>query len=111
MTTQLIDPSVFAELSEAMGADFAAELVETFLGDAPNMLADLKAAMAAGDGDAFRRAAHSIKSNAEVFGAGELADQARALELDGMPDTAAPLQALETVLGTSETALRGLLNG
>ena len=55
-----------------MGAEFAAELVATFLDEAPGMVAELKAAAAGGDADAFRRAAHSLKSNASVFGAAAL---------------------------------------
>jgi histidine phosphotransfer protein HptB len=106
MTKSLIDTSVFKDLSEAMGAEFAVELVNTFLSDAPNMIAELKDAMAGGDADTFRRAAHSIKSNAEVFGASMLADQARSLELGGLPCNAASVPDLETTYGETETADR-----
>ncbi len=37
MTKELIAPSVFQDLQDAMGKDFAAELLETFLSDADNM--------------------------------------------------------------------------
>ena len=69
MTESLIDQSVFDELRETAGDDFAAELVNTFLEEAPGMLAELKAAVDSGNADAYRRAAHSMKSNANVFGA------------------------------------------
>lgn len=79
-----IDQSIFGELREATGADFVDELVETFLEEAPAMLADLANALDTGDTDRFRRAAHSIKSNANVFGAHAVADLARQLELGGL---------------------------
>ena len=111
MTDTLIDAEVYAELAEAMGEDFAAELVETFLADAPNMLADLHIAADGGDADGYRRAAHSIKSNAETFGATELANQAREMELSGLPDADPPIADLEAIYAKTATALGALANG
>lgn len=110
MTTPLLDPSVFEELSDAMGADFAAELVTTFLGDAPNMLANLKTAASENDADGYRRAAHSIKSNAEVFGAGALTQHARQMELAGLPDDTMQVENLEATYHETADALRKLLD-
>jgi len=110
MTEPLLDPSVFDDLSEAMGADFAAELVTTFLDDAPNMLAALRDAAASGDADAFRRAAHSIKSNADVFGASALAARARAMEMTALSDATPPIPQLEATYDATATALRALLD-
>ena len=45
-----IDASVFAELQDTAGAEFVGELVGTFFEEAPQMLAELRAAQAAGDG-------------------------------------------------------------
>ena len=59
MTQPTIDQATFDELKETAGADFAVELVDTFLTEAPSMLAELRRAFAAGDADAFRRAASS----------------------------------------------------
>jgi HPt (histidine-containing phosphotransfer) domain-containing protein len=84
-----IDRAVFAELEATAGAEFARELIDTFLEEAPPMLAELRNALAAGRVDAFRRAAHSLKSNASTFGALTLAAMARQLELDGI-DAQAP---------------------
>jgi histidine phosphotransfer protein HptB len=81
-----IDDAVFAELQETAGADFVGELVDTFLEEAPRMLEELRVAAAGGRGDAFRRAAHSLKSNANTFGALGLGSLARELELGGMPE-------------------------
>ena len=57
---------------------------QTFLEEAPAMLAELRDALAAGDADTFRRAAHSLKSNSHTFGALALGALARDLELGGL---------------------------
>ena len=57
------------------------------------------------DAERFRRAAHSLKSNAQTFGARRLADAARALELGGIPSDSAPLDALEAELAVGLAAL------
>ncbi|MEE4187137.1 MAG: Hpt domain-containing protein, partial [Roseobacter sp.] len=59
-----IDKSVLDELQEAVGADFVSELIETFLSEAPGMMSELKEGFQASDIEAVRRAAHSLKSNA-----------------------------------------------
>ena len=84
MTEKIIDLSTFKALQESAGADFVKELVDTFLEDAPNMLDDLRRALAAGDADRFRRAAHSLKSNSNTFGAVSLGAIARDLEVNGL---------------------------
>lgn len=109
MTGAMLDTAAYAELQDTMGADFAAELLETFLAEAPAMLADLRRAAAASDIDGFRRAAHSIKSNAGLFGATALADMARGMELGGL-NMAAP-DAIEAEYTRTGAALRGLLDG
>jgi len=109
MTQDLIDPSVFQELQEAMGEEFAAELLETFLSDADNMFADLTTSVAAEDTDAYRRVSHSLKSNADTFGARALADQARAMELSGTIDGAAAT-ALKTTFDATAQALKASSN-
>jgi histidine phosphotransfer protein HptB len=52
----LIDSQTFGELKQTVGGDFVAELVETFLEEAPPILAALRAAFDARAADAFRRA-------------------------------------------------------
>ena len=83
-----IDHTTFNELREAVGDDFIAELVETFLSEAPTLLAELRSTLAGGDAEGYRRAAHSLKSNANTFGAVDLAGLARDVELGGFPDSA-----------------------
>ena len=48
------------------------------------MLNELRSALAAADADKFRRAAHSLKSNANTFGALAFGAMARELELAGV---------------------------
>jgi HPt (histidine-containing phosphotransfer) domain-containing protein len=112
MTTKtLIDPQTFGELQANAGADFVVELVDTFAAEAPTLVAELRASLAAGAAERFRRAAHSLKSNSNTFGAGVLAEQARALELGGLPSDAAAIDALEAELVRSVAALKDLARG
>ena len=115
MTSLAIDPARYAELQDTAGADFVGELVDTFLQEAPGMLAELRAARAATDADRFRRAAHSIKSNANTFGALALGTLARELELKGLaPDLAgddAAIDALASELERAGAELKGLCHG
>jgi HPt (histidine-containing phosphotransfer) domain-containing protein len=76
-----IDIATYRALEEAAGAEFVAELVGTFLDEAPRMSAQLDAALASGDQETFRRTAHSLKSNSMTFGALALGALARHLEL------------------------------
>jgi HPt (histidine-containing phosphotransfer) domain-containing protein len=109
MTQPTIDQATFDELKETAGAEFAVELVDTFLTEAPSMLAELRRAFAAGDADAFRRAAHSLKSNGNTFGARTFAAMAKELELGGMAPVqaagGAPLAALDQEYGRVAKAL------
>jgi HPt (histidine-containing phosphotransfer) domain-containing protein len=89
VATSAIDPAVFAELQASAGADFVRELIDTFLEEAPPMLVELRETLAARRPEPFRRAAHSLKSNASTFGASTLATMARDLELQGL-DAATP---------------------
>lgn len=95
MSESVIEQEVYAELQSTAGAEFVVELVDTFLDEAPGMLAGLRGARAQGDAERFRRAAHSLKSNSNTFGALRLAGLARELELAGLnADPAHDLDAL-----------------
>ena len=112
MTEPAIDPAAFAALEASTGADFARELVATFLEEAPAMLADLRGALEARDADRFRRAAHSLKSNGNTFGALALGALARDLEVAGVAQVAArgaePLAAVESEYRRAAAALAAL---
>jgi len=80
MPESLIDHAVFNTLKETTGEDFIVEVVDAFLEEAPTLIAQLRPALASQDVETFRRAAHSLKSNAATFGATRLFDQAKELE-------------------------------
>jgi HPt (histidine-containing phosphotransfer) domain-containing protein len=80
VAASVIDRAVFDGLKETVGADFIAELVGAFLEEAPTLIAQLRPALDAKDAEIFRRAAHSVKSNAATFGATNLFELARELE-------------------------------
>ena len=115
MDDSVIDRAVYAELEDTAGAEFVAELVNTFLEEAPGMLAELRSARAENHAERFRRAAHSLKSNANTFGALRLAALARELELKGLDaDPArdkAALAALEAEYARAAAALKDLRYG
>ena len=111
MTTPAIDMATFTELQETTGTDFVAELVGTFLEEAPPILAELRTAMSTRSADAFRRAAHSIKTNSNTFGATRLAEMARELELGGLVTATAPLDALDAEYQRVAQALTELCRG
>lgn len=111
MTDTLIDKNTFGELQANAGEDFVVELVGTFAEEAPQLLADLRSALQASDTERFRRAAHSLKSNSNTFGATRLAELARTLELGGLPASAAPLDALEAEYTRTVAALQALAQG
>jgi HPt (histidine-containing phosphotransfer) domain-containing protein len=77
----VIDAAAFENLRVTMGADFIGELIDTFNEDTPKLLAELRRALEAGDVEAFRRTAHSLKSNSANFGATLLSAQAKELEM------------------------------
>lgn len=115
MTQDAIDVAVFRELQDTAGADFVAELVDTFLEEAPAMLAELRGARADADAQRFRRAAHSLKSNSMTFGATMLGGLARALELKGLDaDPAADdaaIAAIAVAYAGAAAALKELARG
>ena len=111
MTQAAIDVATFGELQDTAGAEFVTELVGEFFQEAPQMLAELRGAWGDQSADRFRRAAHSIKSNALTFGATRLAGLARELEQGGLPPDAAPLEALNAEYERAAAALKELCHG
>ncbi|HJR02606.1 MAG TPA: GAF domain-containing protein [Methylomirabilota bacterium] len=91
--TGAVDRAVVDRLAAAMGGGFVVELIDTFGEDARELIGTLRRAWSESDLDAFRRAAHSLKSTSESLGAVRLAALARDLEasaragsLDGADD-------------------------
>lgn len=83
MDNPVIDQATYTELESNVGADFIGELVETYLDETPQLLIELQQALQTGNTDAFRRAAHSIKSSSASFGALNFSNQAKELEMMG----------------------------
>jgi len=115
MNESVIEQAVFAELQSTAGAEFAVELVNTFLEEAPGILAELRNARAEGDAELFRRSAHSLKSNGNTFGASRFAAMARELELAGLNADPArdldALAALDAEYARAAVALKELCRG
>ncbi len=107
-----LDMSTFEELKQISGADFINELVDTYLDDAPKLIREMQSALQAGDADAFRRAAHSLKSNSATFGAMRLSAQAKELEMlakEGKLDEAgSKLPEVQPTLDSVMAELKGL---
>lgn len=108
----VIDQATFEKLKEMSGADFINELIDTFLDDAPKLIEEIRAALSANNADAFRRAAHSMKSNAATFGASQLAALAKELEMLGkenkLNETGDRLKTLEEAFASVHNELRDL---
>ena len=82
---ETLDTAALDNLRETVGGDeeFLIELVETFLEDAPQMLADMRQAAETGDAPGLRLHAHSLKSNSAEFGAMSLNALCKQLEMMG----------------------------
>ncbi len=107
-----LDMTTFQELKDMSGADFIDELVNTFLEDAPNLVNEMRSALKVNDAEAFRRAAHSLKSNSATFGATRLSGLAKELEMLGkenrLSEAEPKLGPVVEVLHSVEAELRGL---
>jgi histidine phosphotransfer protein HptB len=55
-------------------------VIDTFLDDAPGLIATLRTWRERGDAEQLRRTAHSLKSNGQTFGAEQFAELCRELE-------------------------------
>ena len=104
----VLDMNTFNTLKESTGADFIGELIDAFFEDAVTQMNDMKSAIAANDAETFRRAAHSLKSNAATFGATDLMALARELEMMGREKNLAVGNRLEVIKEAFELVKRQL---
>ena len=107
----LINKATFEELKQMSGADFINELIDAFLDDAPDMISQMQAALVSKDVESFRRNAHSLKSNANTFGATELGRLAKELESMGKEnnlDIGNRLEVLNETFGRVAGELKGM---
>ncbi len=99
--TAVLDPKALQRLLATVGGEFAflAELIDSFLADAPQLLAELERFAQAGDAAGVRRVAHSLKSNGADLGATAFTEQCKELEEMGktgaLDDAAARVALLE----------------
>jgi CheY-like chemotaxis protein/HPt (histidine-containing phosphotransfer) domain-containing protein len=75
-----LDASAIESLRALDGEGFLAEVIDTFLSDAPALVATLRTTYEDGDNEELRRTAHILKSNGQTFGAGRFSELCRALE-------------------------------
>jgi HPt (histidine-containing phosphotransfer) domain-containing protein len=110
---EVLDQAALANLLEMVGGDpeFVDELIDTFLGDAPQQLAELHAAVAAGTAADAVRPAHTLKGTAATIGARAVEATSRSIEEDARAGSIDGLEArvgeLERALADLETALAG----
>ena len=77
-----IDDAAFGQTLEMVGGDlgFLHELVAEYRTDGASRLDDMRAALAAGEAEDLRRAAHTLKSSSASLGANDLAEACRVVE-------------------------------
>ena len=73
------DLDTLQELKQIMGSEFHT-LLQSFASDSALRIRLIQDAVAAGDGDALRRAAHSFKGSSGNMGARQLAELCRQIE-------------------------------
>jgi len=82
---KILDQNALDQLNELVGGDpeFFAELIESFLEEAPDLIVNLRKAVDEGDSVGMRLAAHTLKPNSADFGALELSVLCKKLEEQG----------------------------
>jgi len=112
--TSVIDANTFEDLKQMAGADFIGELINTFLEDTPQLIQQLHSALSSNNAESFRRAAHSLKSNAASFGANLLSAQARELEMLGrenkLNEVGDKLKSLDEAYQVVAQELKGMVS-
>jgi HPt (histidine-containing phosphotransfer) domain-containing protein len=94
----VLDQDALERLRASAGDDqFVVQLVNTFLRDAPALLETLRGSLEDEQASELRRAAHTLKSNARVFGATRLAELCQ--ELETRAQQGAPVGATELLSG------------
>ncbi len=93
-----LDPAALDELLSMLGGefDYLVELIDSFLEDVPQLLAELEYSLENGDAAGVRRVAHSLKSNGADLGATDFFSLCKELEMmgkEGMIDDAGDLVA------------------
>jgi HPt (histidine-containing phosphotransfer) domain-containing protein len=109
--TSPIDPAALETMLQMVGGDtaFLTEMIDAYLADSPQLLADLREALNTEDAELLRRGAHSLKSNSENFGAHALAALARSLEELGKSGSLADAYNLTELAAAEYERVKGAL--
>ena len=98
-TAEPLDPAIFNKLREALGGVLG-QMIQPFLEDIPTYMDEMRAALAAGENERLRRAAHAIKGASSNLGAITLSLMAKSVEdrvdigqLAGMPEALEQINA------------------
>jgi HPt (histidine-containing phosphotransfer) domain-containing protein len=111
-----LDTTVLAALLDSVGGDavFVADLVETYLADGTDQLAEIDAAVRSGDAEALVRPAHTLKSSSRTVGANHLGELGRQIEMLGRSGSTTGADALAAAARAEftdiEVALRAWLS-
>jgi HPt (histidine-containing phosphotransfer) domain-containing protein len=100
-----LDPESIARLRRLGGEALASKMASLFLGLAPDRIRTARAGLEAGDSDAVRNAAHSLKSSAGNIGAYAVLEAAGRLE--DAAERGVPVAELVPLLAVLEAALEG----
>ncbi|MEQ1601792.1 MAG: response regulator [Methylophilaceae bacterium] len=104
----------FRELDPLGGLGLIKNIMQIYLDTAGNTLQQIEQALAAGDADALRRAAHTLKSSSANVGAGALSELLRQIEVlarEGKIDEVKPLlPALHQAYALAILEIRALVN-
>jgi PAS domain S-box-containing protein len=107
-----LDEAALGSLRDLGGDEFVAEVIDTFVDEAPALVATLRTAREGGDAELLRRTAHTLKSNGQTFGAAAFSELCRELEQrakNGELDGAAGLvERIEREYPALERALTSL---
>jgi HPt (histidine-containing phosphotransfer) domain-containing protein len=109
--TGVLDPAALGDLLSMLGGEFAylEEIIDSFLEDAPQLLAELEAAIKDGDSSGVRRLAHSLKSNGTDLGANTFTNLCKEMEMLGrsgkLTSSAGLAERITAEFGEVESAL------
>ncbi|MGO1463399.1 MAG: Hpt domain-containing protein [Marinobacter sp.] len=110
--TPHLDEDALAELQDVMEDEFDM-LIQTYINDSSDRIANLKTALIEGKADAFTKTAHSFKGSCINIGAprlGELCREAEAVGRDERLGDAPPLLAtIEAEFGRVTDGLHALM--
>lgn len=103
-----IDSVALEALRDLGGDEFVAEMVETFLADAPKRVASIRTAVDQDDLQAARRVAHSLKSSSGQLGAARMETICIGIEqVNGLEQARTLLASLESALSHTVVLLNG----